>query len=242
MKRILLIALCFFFGTGLHAALRGVPQLPGFVSDNGSVAYMAPVWEYGISRWGNGTKQTGSLWGAAVGYGYSERDGIYFRAEFSALAGRFSGSAGNDPTQEYITELRFGYVSVPCCDGRLTLTPFFGAGSYVFNQTLSGPDFRSYFWYLPFGFNLRYRIGNAWAIGFTGFGAPSFGARYKITNWKSAPVRPLWFVELPATYFSLPFECSLIPFFKSWAYRHRGDLISQRNLYYGIKAAFGYRF
>lgn len=46
-------------------------------SSDGSKVYIAPAWEYVNSQWGNGTKQSGSLWGASVGYTYSEKDSIY---------------------------------------------------------------------------------------------------------------------------------------------------------------------
>ncbi|MES2200194.1 MAG: hypothetical protein V4489_08515 [Chlamydiota bacterium] len=205
----------------------------------GSNVYLTPVWEYGVSHWGNGARQKGSLWGAALGYAYSEKDSIYFNLEFTAAAGRWTGSVGNNPTQEYITESRFGYVAVPCPD-RLTLTPFVGVGSYVFNQS---PNFTSYFWYIPIGVILEYQINKSWTIGLMGLGAPTFSGSYKISHRGSAPTSALWKAELPITYVSsLPFNCSVIPFVKEWAYHNHGELIKQRNMYYGLKLAFGYQF
>lgn len=206
---------------------------------DGSNLYVTPVWEYGISHWGKDTQQKGSLWGAAIGYSYAEKDSIYFNLEFSAAAGRWTGSAGDNPTQEYITEARFGYVAVPCPD-RLTLTPFIGIGSYVFNQS---PDFTSYFWYLPLGVCLEYQINKSWTIGLLGLGAPTFSGSYNITHRGSAPTTPLWKAEIPVTYLgSLPFKCAIIPFVKEWSYRNHGELIKQRNMYYGLKLAFAYNF
>ncbi len=205
----------------------------------GSNIYVAPVWEYGISHLGNDKERKGSLWGAAVGYSYAERDSIYFNLEFTAAAGRWTGSANDESTQEYITESRFGYVAVPCPD-RLTLTPFIGIGSYVFNQ---GSNFTSYFWYLPIGVCVEYQVSKNWTIGLIGLGAPTFSGSYKITHRRSAPTTPLWKAELPITYLgSLPFNCSIIPFVKEWSYLNHDDLIKQRNMYYGLKLAFGYSF
>ncbi len=242
MKRLFqaLISSVITATASLHA--YEVPSALPFTSTDGSEVYVAPVWEFGISRWGNGKKQTGSLWGAAVGYSYKERDSIYFNLQFTGAAGRWTGSAGNNPTQEYITEMRFGYVVAPSGD-RLTLTPFIGLGSYVFNQTLSGPNFTSYFWYVPLGVCLDYRVTDSWSIGLIGSGAPTFSGSYKINHRASAPTRALWVAELPVTYLgSLPFECAIIPFFKEWAYLNHGELIKQKNLYYGLKLAFGYLF
>jgi hypothetical protein len=208
---------------------------------DGSNIYVAPVWEYGLSNWGNGTSQKGSLWGGSVGYAYSERDSIYFNLEFTAAAGKWTGSAGSNPTQEYITEARFGYVGVPWPD-RLSLTPFIGVGSYVFNQS---PDFTSNFWYIPIGVILEYKINANWSIGLMGLGAPTFSGSYKITHVGrgSAPTTAFWKAEIPITYSgSLPFECAIIPFLKEWAYLNHNELIKQTNMYYGLKVAFGYRF
>lgn len=206
---------------------------------DGSNVYITPVWEYGVSHWGNDTKQSGSLWGASIGYSYLEQDSIYVNLEFTAAAGRWTGSAGNESTQEYITETRFGYVAAPF-PGKLTLIPFIGMGSYVFNQ---GSNFTSYFWYLPIGVCLEYQASKDWKIGFVGIGAPTFAGSYKITHRGSAPTTPLWKAELPITYLgSLPFECSIIPFIKEWSYHRHNELIKQQNMYYGLKLALAYHF
>lgn len=205
-----------------------------------SKVFVAPVWEYGVSHLGNGTSQKGSLWGATVGYTYSEKDSVYFDFEFMAVAGKWNGSAGNDPTQEYVTEARFGYVAMPWPD-RFTMTPFIGMGSYVFNQT---SNFTSYFWYLPIGVVLEYQINQKWTIGLVGYGAPTFSGSYKIEgNKNSAPTSALWKAELPVKFLgSLPFELSIVPFFKGWSYRNHDQLIKQSNLYYGLKLGLGYLF
>lgn len=158
------------------------------------------------------------------------------------MAGRWTGSAGNDPTQEYITELQLGYVASIC--DNFTLTPFTGIGSYVFNQTLQDiPNFHSYFWYVPIGISLDYRINESFAIGLKGTGAPTFSGSWKVFKRASAPTTALWKVEIPLTYYgSLPFECSLTPFAKQWAYLNHDSLTKQRNTYYGLQLAFGYKF
>lgn len=241
MKKNLASLFLLFAEVSLQGAEKNVSPTP-IRSSDGSSVYIAPMWEYGVSDWGDGSEQKGSLWGASIGYSYKEQNSLYFNLEFTAAAGKWSGSARNDPTQEYITEMRLGYVAVPCCE-RLTLTPFLGVGSYVFNQSIPGPNFSSYFWYIPIGVLLEYRINNSWAIGLIGTGAPTFSGSYKITKRRNAPTTALWKAEIPVTYFgSLPFECSIIPFFKQWAYLNHGELIKQKNMYYGLKVGFGYHF
>jgi|GEM_PF-2839811 len=234
----------FLFASNIRAneSAAVAPSKP-LASVEGSKVYIAPLWEYGHSEWGNRTSQNGSLWGASVGYSYSERNSIYVNLEFTGAAGRWKGSAGNDPTREYVTELRLGYVGAFPCE-RFTLTPFVGIGSYVFNQTISGgPNFNSYFWYVPIGVSLEYRISKSFAIGLMGFGAPTFAGSYKINYRANAPTDALWKVELPLTYYgSLPFELSIVPFAKQWAYLANEELIKQRNTYYGLKIGFGYHF
>ena len=205
----------------------------------GSNLYVAPVWEYGVSKWGNGTEQKGSLWGAALGYTYAKRSGVYFNLEFTGATGRWTGSAGNESTQEYVTESRLGYVAVPWPD-KFTVTPFVGLGSYVFNQS---SNFKSYFWYMPVGMILEYQINQEWMIGLMGSGASTFAGSYKLNKRGSAPTSTLWKVEIPATYMaSSSFNCSIVPFIKKWSYRKNGELIKQDNMYYGLKVALGYNF
>ncbi|MBM3198676.1 MAG: hypothetical protein FJZ58_05420 [Chlamydiae bacterium] len=210
----------------------------------GSTLYVGPAWDFVNSRWGNGTKQTGSLWGLNAGYTYATKDTIYFQGQFTFMGGMLKGSAGNDPTQEYITEARLGYdISSPFGE-KFTMTPFLGMGIYIFNQSIAGSDsFHSHFWYAPIGVMIAYQVTPAWSIGFTGLGAPTFSGRWKIDHTKDAPTSALWQGELPVTYTGAsPFRFSLMPFIKGWAYHNSGDLIEQRNTYYGLKALFGYCF
>jgi hypothetical protein len=227
----------------IFAALAFQGILLGADSVEGSKVYAAPAWEFTHSHWGGGKKQNGSLWGGVIGYQYEKRDGLYCNLDFTAMAGKWHGTAGNNPTQEYITELRLGYVGTPAATKAFTLTPFIGVGSYVFNQTISGPNFNSYFWYVPIGVRFEYRINKSLSIGFLGMGAPTFSGSYKVTHRRHAPTAPLWKAELPITYLgSLPFSFSFIPFFKDWAYLQHKELIKQRNIYYGLNLVFGYRF
>ena len=240
-----LFGVCLFSMASLLAE-QGTQVIVQPVEKN-SHLYVAPVWDYLNSHWGNGTKQTGSLWGANVGYTYAARDTIFFNGEFTYMAGMLKGSAGNDPTQEYITDVKLGYdLSSPFGED-FTMTPFIGMGSYVFNQSLSGNDsFHSHFWYVPIGVSFCYKISNSWSIGFMGLGAPTFSGRWKITHnggRGNAPTSALWKGELPVMYTgSLPFEFAVVPFVKGWAYHANGELIEQRNTYYGVRALFGYRF
>ncbi len=238
MKRkwIFSISLLLVGASGLHAV--AVPE------EKASNVYVAPAWEYVHSSWGNGTKQTGSLWGALAGYAYEKKDSWYFLAEFNYMAGILKGSAGNDPTQEYITEVRGGYNLAAPFGPRFSITPFVGVASYIFNQTISGGNsFNSNFWYAPIGLFFDYKINKSWKVGFLGMGAPTFAGRWKVSKWRDAPTSALWKGELFAIYTGcLPFEFSLVPFVKGWAYKNDGSLTEQRNTYYGLKALFGYRF
>ena len=210
----------------------------------GSSVYIAPVWEFLNSKWGNNTNQNGSLYGGSAGYTYTERDSIFFNAEFSYMAGMLRGSAGNDPTQEYITEIRLGYDLSSPFGERFSVTPFVGMGSYIFNQSLSGGlCFRSHFWYVPIGVALNYRIDKNWNLGFTGSGSPTFSGRWSVEHTQEAPTSALWRAELPITYLGgSSFELSLIPFAKGWSYCPTDELTQQKNTYYGLKLACGYRF
>jgi hypothetical protein len=213
-------------------------------SSEGSNVYLTPAWQYLISHWGNGGKQKGSMGGISAGYAYLERDSLYFNGEFTFMAGKLHGSAGTSPTQEYITEVDFGYdISSPFGE-KFTLTPFVGVGAYVFNQTGPGPVFDSHFWYVPIGASLEYRFDQSWSMALVGYGAPTFAGHWSQSGDSGhAPVSGLWKAELPVTYLgSLPFELSLIPFVKGWAYEKHGDLIKQRQTYYGLKMSFGYHF
>jgi len=226
---------------GVFLALRA---LNAAESAEGSTVYVAPAWEFVSSRLGNHTKQTGSLWGGVIGYQYEKRDCLYFNLDFTAMAGKLHAGAGGIPTQEYITEMRVGYVGTPAATNAFTLTPFIGIASYVFNQSFSkGPSLNSYFWYVPIGVKFEYRVNKSLAIGFVGLGAPTFSGSYKTSNRGHAPTRPLWKAELPISYLgSLPYSVAFVPFFKTWAYLSHGDLMKQRSVYYGLKLAFGYHF
>jgi hypothetical protein len=210
----------------------------------GSTFYLGPDWNYLNSNWGNGTKQTGSLWGVLGGYTYVKPDFLYVNAEFNYMAGILKGTAGNDPTQEYITQIRLGYNMVSPLYSLFTITPFLGIGSYIFNQTLGGDQvFNSQFWYVPIGVSFDVKVEENWKIGLMVSGSPTFAGRWKIDEWKEAPVTVLWKGELPVSYTGIsPFALSFIPFIKGWAYCHKGDLTKQRNSYYGCKLLASYSF
>lgn len=229
-----IVAFCAFVASGY--AEEKAPE--------GSTFYVGPAWNFLNSNWGNGTKQVGSLWGVVGGYTYLKPNFLYANAEFNYMAGMLKGSAGNDPTQEYITQVRLGYNLVsPLCK-RFTILPFAGIGAYIFNQSLSvGETFQSHFWYVPLGVAFDFRFCNDWAIGFMGSGAPTFAGRWKVTNSQEAPTTVLWKGELPVTYLGFgPCTLSLTPFIKSWAFCHKGELTKQRNNYYGLKLLASYFF
>lgn len=221
-----------------QAPVSNVPR------ERNSRVYVAPAWDYLLSQWGNGTSQRGSLWGGNVGYSYIERDSIYFNGEFTYMAGMLRGSAGNDPTQEYITEIKLGYDLSSVFGDKFSLTPFLGFGSYVFNQSIGeGLHFRSHFWYVPIGAAFRYQWNRNWSIGFLGLGAPTFSGRWKIETSGNAPTTALWKAELPLIYSgALPFEWSLTPFVRGWGYIKHEELLAQKNTYYGITMTFAYGF
>lgn len=227
----------FLFLVGSSSVICAAPE-------QGSTLYVGPAWDYVNSRWGNDKKQTGSLWGVNAGYTYSTRDTIYFNGQFTFMSGMLKGSAGNDPTQEYITEAQLGYdISSPFGEN-FSLIPFLGMGSYIFNQSIGGGNsFHSHFWYVPIGVSFSYQINSHWAIGFTGIGAPTFSGRWSINgnNSQNAPTSALWEGELPVQYkASSPFTFFLVPFIKGWSYHSSGELIEQRNTYYGLRVLFGY--
>ena len=228
----------------ISAALVAVGALNASETVENSMVYVAPAWEFVNSHLGNHTKQTGSLWGGALRYQYQKRDSFYFNLEFAPMAGRLHTGSEHVSTQEYVTEMRVGYVGTPAATNAFTLTPFIGVGSYVFNQSFSkGPNLNSYFWYVPVGVKIEYRVNKSLSIGFLGFGAPTFSGHYKTSSKGHAPTRPLWKAALPISYLgSLPYSVSFIPFFKTWAYSSHEDLVKQRILYYGLKLAFGYHF
>ncbi len=238
MKRNWMLSACLLF---LGSSFLEASSMPEEKSSN---VYVAPAWEFLHSSWGNGTKQTGSLWGGLAGYTYKQKDSWYFSSEFNYMAGILKGSAGNNPTQEYITEVRGGYNLAAPLGPKFSVTPFLGMGSYIFNQSIFGSkDFKSHFWYVPIGLFFDYKINTSWTVGFLGMGAPTFAGRWKISKWRDAPTSALWKGELFAIYTGcLPFEFSLVPFIKGWSYRNSEPLTQQSNTYYGLKALFGYRF
>ncbi len=209
----------------------------------GSNIYIGPIWNYVTSKWGDGKEQQGCLWGVVGGYFYIAPNTIFVNAEFDYASGILKGSAGNDPTQEYITELKLGY-SFSLAQNKLLLTPFVGGGSYVIHQSLSHHmDFNSYFWYTPIGLAGTYHIGSHWTIGLIGFGAPTFGGRWKEHHFDKAYTKPLWKAELPILYLgSLPFELSIVPFVTGWGFHKSGELVSQNNTYCGMRLGFDYHF
>ena len=229
----------------LSASALEADQAPSTLKPlEGSSVYVAPVWEFLNSKWGNDTNQNGSLWGGSAGYSYIERDSVFFNAEFSYMAGMLKGSAGNDPTQEYITEIKLGYDLSSPFGEHFSVTPFVGMGSYIFNQSLSGDlQFKSHFWYVPIGVALSYRINQHWNLAFVGSGSPTFSGRWKVLHTQDAPTTALWRAELPITYLGgSSFEMSIVPFVKGWSYCKTSELTEQNNTYYGLKLACGYRF
>lgn len=211
--------------------------------DGSSEVYVGPMWNYVTSDWGNGLNQKGSLWGAFGGYTYKAKDSVFFHGEFSYTAGMLKGSAGNDPTQEYETEIRLGY-SFALGQDKCLLIPFFGGGSYILHQSLSGHlDFNSYFWYIPIGLACSYQINSNWIVGFMGLGAPTFGGRWKEHESHKANTKPLWKAEVPVSFVGcLPFKFLITPFLTGWGFHKSGALESQVNTYYGMKLAVEYEF
>lgn len=214
----------------------------------GSNLYLAPAWQYLWSKdKATDTTYSGSMGGLSVGYDYVERDSLYFKAEFTYMAGALRHSGSNHVnTQEYITEVDFGYdISSPFGD-KFTMTPFVGIGAYIFNQTLpnASHNFDSHFWYVPIGLSLEYRFDKSWMMSLVGYGAPTFSGHVHDSNMNGhACVSGLWSVELPISYIgSLPFEVALIPFSKGWAYKSHGSFDGDRQTYVGLKFAFGYHF
>ncbi len=206
--------------------------------------HVGPVWNYVTSNWGNGLEQKGSLYGLLGSYSYIAEDTFYLNAEFMYTAGILKGSAGNDPTQEYVTELRLGYT-LSLAKAKFMLTPFTGIASYLIHQSLSGhEDFNGNFWYVPVGLMGSYHLNSDWCLRFLGFGAPTFGGHYKEHDHSAhASTKPLWTAELPVLYLgSLPFELAIVPFVTGWGFHTSDTLTSQTNTYYGIRLDFGYQF
>lgn len=205
--------------------------------------YIGGIFQQVNSIWSNDAKQDGGFPGVAVGYDYVGRNSIYAGGEFNYMTGRWTGSAGNDPTHEYKTEFRLGY-QISTCLPCFSPIPFVGIGYDVFNQDISGnPSFRSHFWYIPFGIRLDYPITAYFKTGLRGFIGPMFGGRWKVITWANAKTWLIWNVEIPLTYSHCKiFDISLVPFVKQWAYRSQGQLIGQKNLYYGVRIEAGYNF
>lgn len=235
-----LIILCFVFSGFLPIAHASWDDVPHRV-------YIGGGWQNLNSIWSNDTKQRGSMGGGIVGYDFQKRNYFYVGINVNYMQGKLHGSAGNDLTREYFVEGRMGYTISPCCCESLMITPYSGAGYCVFDQSIGeGMKFKSRFWYIPFGARLEYYFNAYWKIGLRGFVGPMFSGRWKVTESQKANVWLIWKAELPITFSTClcgeAMDISLIPFVREWAYRKKGELIGQKNIYGGVQLQFGYHF
>lgn len=217
--------------------------LPSRVFCEGSTAFISPIGSFVCSSWQGGVSQKGALYGVQGGYSYFSSDHLYVAGDFLYAAGVLRGSAGVNPTQEYITQAFLGYAWGAFSDA-FVCAPFVGAGSYLFSQTFFGEaNFTSRFWYVPIGVTFSYALSSSWSVGGEVYGAPTFGGWWKVHQGRSALTRPLWYGQMKLAYHKgTSWEFSLLPFYKQWAYRETGDLLSQSNQYYGCKGQIGYCF
>jgi len=209
--------------------------------------YVGPIAQGLNSIWSNNTKQSGAMYGAILGLDHTQKNSLYWGAEVALTQGKLRGSAGNDLTTEYWTEWRLGYE--PCFTPfpELSIVPYVGIGYTAFNQNLkNSPNFKSHFWYVPFGVRANYALADYLKVGFRGSVAPMFGGEWKIYRKKTARTWLLWKAEVPLTYTTsyncIPFDISVVPYIREWAYRTKGALIGQKNIYWGGKLEFGYHF
>lgn len=235
----------------IYLLLASATMLLGFSSAKATEYpnrfYVAPLYQNLNSVWSNHTSQNGAMWGVGTGFDYTQENSFYLGGDFAYATGKIKGTAGNDQTHEFYLEDRIGWSFSLCDLPEFTFVGFVGAGYYQFNQSIAdGQRFNSHFWYIPIGLKVDYAVNCDFHMGLNFTVAPTFAGRWKIECKRNAPTTVLWKVELPFTYMfnwaCSPFDVSLVPFYHQWAFQKKGELIGQKNIYFGARLELGYHF
>jgi len=211
--------------------------------DNYSEIYVGAI-GYGVNRrvdhsvvglddffgWDNGHHQnSGTLWGAVVGYTYRNPCNFYFNAEFDYGTGHHKGEScqGSFPKghiNQFFTTFKLGYNFQCDC---LTITPYGGIGNwYECHQLSHGNKFHYSIWFGILGGRLDWQYNDCLTVGVDAEGFIPFHSNLHFNTFsKDVKVNGKWGgqVELPIRYNVSSCYCdnlfiTLAPFYRFTEY------------------------
>ena len=196
-----------------------------------------------------GTKGHGG-WGGLVGnFDHKEDNALYFGAQGRYACGKVGGQRGTD--WNAVGRLGYGWNLGAAKDWYLA--PYAGVG-YESQRIRFSTSSRVYFWYIPVGAMLDYRMSPNFMMGLKAEFSFMCHARYKqytaTTGTVSMGNRARYEVEVPMTYIFDPFsgghfDMSLVPFWHGWRTGQRTGSPTAPRLtvdMYGARLDFGWRF
>jgi hypothetical protein len=214
------------------------------IPDNHNRLYIGPSAAWYNVAYTNTQSQDAPTYGGLIGYDYLKNDCIYAGAWFDYLAGKLTGSFGNDFTQQLWTEGRIGYRIGLGQNKEISLTPFSGYGYLVLLQDIENyNDFRYRFMYVPLGFRATWQPLNFLELGINAMGGIPFSSKWKSGNSYTGNTRIISYIELPFRFFlteSKMFDVSVTPYWKNWSIRDYGNLIGEVNNIVGARIEFGF--
>jgi hypothetical protein len=151
-------------------------------------------------------RNTGTLWGAVVGYTYRNPCNFYFNAEFDYGTGHIKGKdcQGSFPkghVNEYFTTLKAGYNFQCNC---LTLTPYGGVGYLYERHNLShGSRFNYNNWFGIIGGRIDWQYNDCLTIGLDAEGFIPFNTYVHLNKFcKNVDLKDRlgYQIELPIRY------------------------------------------
>lgn len=270
---IAMLLLAFLFTSFILNAYDETGCEPGIVCDDCSCCclyrplhhfYVEPeIYHVRRLREG-GTKQSGWLFGAKIGYDHLKRYKFYWGGHLLYAAGRLSGHSGNDDKlksnfTDFEVEGRFGYTFEQKNCWRLSFTPYIGYGYAVEKNNFIHPSplhihFKLYYSYFPIGFYFQMSPTDCFDIGLNFKAKYLFETKNKATNDPNHESSTMlvqnemhYRVELPLTYhYNECFFASLIPFYE---FRHYGfhsnfpfDFLDTKLRIYGLGVRLTYSF
>lgn len=232
----------------------------------GLEAYLGPEIYYVTRVKNGGGNQTGTLYGARIGFDQIRRYKIYWGADALWAKGTLNGKNDESRIKSSLTDIniegRFGYTFQSKCWRCASFTPFVGLGYFWENNFFQHPTplplhFKNRFFYVPFGFLSQFFLTPNWSIG------ANLKIRFLIDSSVHVSNDPdhddvtqnyeellQYRAELPLTYFVCWKEhslaVSLVPFYEYRPYGYRAnypfDYLETKFNLYGATLKFLYLF
>lgn len=229
-------------------------------------AYAGPEIYYVNRAKKKGGNQTGTIYGARLGFDQIRRYKLYWGADVLWAKGTLNGRTDESRIKSTLTDInvegRFGYTFQSKSWRCASFTPFVGCGFFWENNFFQHPTplplhFKNRFSYVPFGFLSQIFINPNWSVGV------NFKVRFLIDSSVHVSNDPdhddvtqnyqellQYRAEIPVTYFvcwkEQSLAVSLVPFYEYRPYGYRAnfpfDYLETKFNIYGATIKFLYLF